>query len=145
MKRGPIGAVRGAFGAAVLLSTVLPHGAFAETWHGKIRCEIIPGVISKILIADFVVNVEGGSITYSRPVHVRDSRALSGVVETGTGTISAGILELQGGAATTGYRYVADYRGPVGEDHVVLTGEQVWSMKQLPAPYHRACRIRLRR
>jgi hypothetical protein len=133
------------FGLAVLFALAVPAAARAQTWHGKIQCGLIPGLTTKALNGDFEMTVNGTRLSYSRPVHVTDSPALSGVAESGDGILTGNEITLRGGASARGYSYTASYHGRIEGGHAILSGEQLWTAAKLPEPVHRACRIRLTR
>ena len=132
-------------GFALVLGFVMPAAATAQTWQGQIRCAVIPVLNTKPLLGDFVMNEAGAQLTYSRPVHDADSPMLSGVGETGSGTLTGNAVRLQGGAHAAGYSYTATYEGSLAGNRATLTGEQVWIARKLPRPFHRACQIDLTR
>jgi hypothetical protein len=131
--------------AAILAVVLLPSIAAAETWHGQIQCVAIPTLDTKQLIGVFEMRRDGTRLSYSRPIHVADSDQVSGVMELGHGTLAGNDIQLEGGAAATGYSYTARYQGEIDGDHAVLTGEQVWTARSLSQPFHRDCRITLHR
>jgi hypothetical protein len=131
--------------AAILVAALLPTVASAETWHGQIQCVAVPTLGTATLIGAFEMTIEGSRLTYSRPVHNADSATLSGVMELGHGSLTGNDIQLQGGAAAKGYSYTSTYQGHMDGDHVVLTGEQVWTARTLREPFHRDCRITLKR
>jgi hypothetical protein len=138
--------MRGAGSLAVMaLLVLLPSIAAAEDWHGQIRCVIVPGMDTKPLVGEITVTTHGPHLTYERPVHNADSVTLSGVMETGQGMLSGSDVTLQGSAIGTGYSYWAKYQGQIQGDTIVLTGEQVWTASKLTTPFHRDCRITLKR
>jgi hypothetical protein len=117
--------------------------ASAETWRGTIQCGIIPGMTTKPLFGDFEISVDGSRVTYDRPMHNADSASVSGVAESGDGTLADGAVTLSGGAVGHGFRYTATYQGKLEAGRATLVGEQVWTGGHLPAPFHRACKITL--
>jgi len=131
--------------AAVTAVGTVPAVAAAEAWHGQIQCAAIPTLNTKQLIGYFEMSADGMRLTYSRPVHKADSEEVSGVMELGHGTLTGNAIKLEGGAAATGYSYTATYQGQTEGDHAVLTGEQVWTARTLREPFHRDCRITLKR
>jgi hypothetical protein len=133
------------FVAVIMITISLPGIAAAETWHGQIQCAAIPTLDTKQLIGVFEMSTDGTRLTYSRPVHKADSEEVSGVMELGHGTLTGNDIKLQGGAAATGYSFTATYQGQMEGDRVVLTGEQVWTAPTLHQPFHRDCRITLKR
>jgi len=131
--------------AATLAAGLLPGVAAAETWHGQIQCVAVPTMGTTTLVGTFEMTIDGTRLTYSRPVHNTDSATLSGVMELGHGSLSGNDIRLEGGATSKGYSYTSTYQGHMDGDHAVLTGEQVWTAPNLPQPYHRDCRITLKR
>jgi hypothetical protein len=131
-----------------LLSLVLlaawPGLAKAEKWVGTIECSVLQGVGNKALHGYFEMHTDGSHLTYSRPVHVNDLAASSGVDEIGQGDWTGNTVTLTGGATGQGYSYTASYKGGMDNGRLVLVGEQIWQTRKIQEP-HRDCRIVLHR
>jgi hypothetical protein len=128
---------------ALVLTIVAPNIAAADAWRGQIQCVAVPGLTIRPLTGDFEMTTNGTRLTYSRSVHRANLAALSGVEESGVGTLTGNDIELQGAAAGKGYSYTASYQGRVGNGHANLVGEQVWTTSTSPQLFHRACHVTL--
>jgi hypothetical protein len=130
------------FCIAIVLMLPFTRGDAAPfTWHGQIRCVVIPGANTLPLVGDFEMVMDGSRLTYERPVHNADKTSLSGVEERGVGELNGNAITLRGGASSQGYSYTAIYQGQIEGGHAVLTGEQVWTLAKASVPFHRGCRI----
>ena len=105
----------------------------------------VPALGATTLAGIFEMTIDGTRLACSRPVHNADSLTLSGVMELGHGSLTGNCIQLEGGAASNGYSDTSTYQGHLDGDHAVLTGEQVWIAPSLRQPYHRDCRITLKR
>ncbi len=135
--------------AECLLLTARPAAlaqSYDGTYTGTIFCEPIPGVTTKPLQTPFTLRIAGEKIDYEREVLRPDEKTPLGVTEKGAGKLGAdGELVLSGAAAGRTFRGDAKYQGKFSADSIRLTGTQVWTYSDKPAPFHRSCTIELKR
>ncbi len=66
-------------------------------------------------------------------------------MELGHGSLTGNDTQREGGASAKRYSDTATYHGHMDGNRAVPTGEQVWTATTLRQPYHRDCRITLKR
>lgn len=141
-----IGAWLAAGYLAIAAQTTALAQSYDGTYTGTIFCEPIPGVTTKPLQTPFTLRIAGEKIDYEREVLRPDERTPLGVTEKGAGKLGAGgELMLSGAAAGRTFRGDAQYQGKISADSIRLTGTQVWTYPDKPAPFHRSCTIELKR
>ncbi|HYZ63774.1 MAG TPA: hypothetical protein VE650_15095 [Acetobacteraceae bacterium] len=118
-----------------------------QVWRGTISCDPIPGIVRKVRVQRFQVDVSGGIARYERTVLQADSGIEASIHERGEGAIApGGPVTLKGQATGGQYTYTAEYSGRMApEDRIArLTGYQHWRFAG-SAPADRPCQITLRR
>jgi hypothetical protein len=131
---------------ASLLMLALAAPAMAQSldglYVGELRCTSISEA-SIPLRTQIRVTVAGTAVHYERDVHMANSAQLSGVKETGRGTVTGSAVSMTGGARGTAYSYEATYSGTIAGRELTMSGSQKWHVKQ--GDENRGCTISARR
>ena len=97
--------------APVATAEPVPSGP-DQVWHGTLRCDPIPGVVTFRLAQPIEVAVRDGVASYDRAVRRGDSGGESDVHERGQGQVGPdGSVTLIGSAQAPQYQYTARYAG----------------------------------
>ncbi len=125
------------------LALLAPSARADDGWNGRLRCGPIAGHAGPMSI-DLHIAQSGTALSYRREMRTTDGGLAEGI-ESGSGTLRDGQVDLTGTYTTRGVVSQAHYHGTVTGDNMRLRGEQIWTWQRDDAPIHRRCRVELKR